>query len=244
MVERQWSTTLDAPVALRVAGTAETVVVATGWKRGLTALERRSGALRWHVPLPEGSPTDLQVVDDVVVVIIAANGSMTATIGFDVLTGAERWSRHLAAGESAHVAPAGVLVQVAPSGGPVTSVELLDPSTGEIARTVMGSEIRVASTGVLRRRGDRIDAASADSFTVVDTLDTAGLPTDVELAAIIHTDVGFVVSGPSGATLIDDGAVTSVIESSRRPPGFLGARGMGRGGSCWPRGRTTSACSR
>ena len=43
-------------------------------------------------------------------------------------------------------------------------------------------------------------------------MDTADLPTNVELAAIVHTNVGFVVPGPSGATLVDDGDVTSVIE--------------------------------
>ena len=211
-VQQQWSTTLDAPEALRVAGTAETVVVATGWKRGLIGLDRRSGVPRWDVPLPDGSLIDLQTVDDVVVVIISAAASTTTTIGFDARTGAELWSRGFADSGSAQVVPAGVLLQLAPSGGPVTTVELLDPRTGEIARTVTGNEIRVAPAGLLRRRGDLIDALSADSFTVVDTLDTADLPSSVELGAIVHTDVGFVVPGPSGATLVDDGDVTSVIE--------------------------------
>ena len=92
-VQQQWSAPLDVPEALRVVGAAETVVVATGWKRGLTGLDRRSGVQRWDVPLPDGSLIDLQIVDDVVVVIISTAASTTTTIGFDPRAGAELWSR-------------------------------------------------------------------------------------------------------------------------------------------------------
>jgi PQQ-like domain len=211
-IRERWTTTLDRPV-VTVTGTADVVVALAGAE--LVTLDALSGAERWRVPAP-AEVGELDVIDGVVVFhdLSPERSSLTA---FDIRDGRRVWSKTLRHGPDVTLADDQLVVPGFGAGGMVSTLEFLDPRTGNRLAAFEGEEVSMSSTAIRRRVDDRVEWYDRDTFDLRAGVDLAPLGLDRLRTSGAPTDAGLVIATFDRAWLLDpDGAVVSSLSFSTR----------------------------
>jgi outer membrane protein assembly factor BamB len=209
-LRERWTTTLDRPV-VTVTGTEDVIVALAGGE--LVTLDPASGSERWRVPAP-AEVGELEVIDGVVVFHdVSPDGSALAA--FDVDDGRRVWSKTLRRGPDVTLADDELVVPGFGAGGMVSSLEFLDPRTGDRRAAFEGEEISMSSTAIRRRVDDRVEWYDRDTFDLRASVDLAALGLDRFRTEGAPMDAGLVIATFDRAWLLDsDGAVVSSLSFS------------------------------
>jgi hypothetical protein len=207
----QWSTSIGGDVTA-VTGTDD-VVVAVADATTLTAVDRRTGSVRWSRTLAPLQVQDVTVVDGVVVAATTHAGVRFGDrlIGVDAGSGDERWRLPLADNVGAWMDGHEVIVPHVRRHHPVLrGLDLIDPHTGATVRSITGDDIGFTGDDVQVRDGDTFrvyDLATFEPTAVVVLPALRGEP-----ARIVTTAAGTLAVTSSQAALFDErGALVSSV---------------------------------
>jgi outer membrane protein assembly factor BamB len=210
-LRERWAVTLDRPVGA-VTGTDHVIVAHAGGD--LVLLDAGSGIERWRVPAPS-AVGQLQVIDGVAVFHDMFGDASLA--GFDLETGDQLWSRPLRHGPDVTLTGDSLVVPGFSAGGMVSSVEVVDPQTGQRRAAFEGEEVAMSATTIRRRVADVVEWYDRDTFQRRARIDLAALGLDRFQTEGAPTDAGLVIATYDRAWLIDaDGSVVSSLELANK----------------------------
>jgi hypothetical protein len=211
-IRERWTARFDQPVGA-VTGTADVIVARAGTE--LVALDAGSGAELWRVPAP-GNAGELEVMDGVVVAHDVASHPQTLA-AFDLHDGHRVWSKELRQDPQMTLAGDKVVIPGFSAAGMVSSVEFLDPRTGDRLAAFEGQEIAMSSTAIRRRVGAVVEWYDRDTFKLRARIDLARLGLDGIRTDGAPIDTGLVVATYDRAWLLDqDGGVVSSLSLSHK----------------------------